>query len=275
MLVCIVMCVIVLASGGDLVVAQRRGAVQRSPRTRKARVSPGTTEARFVQLRSDYLRGYSIFHPTAQINFDANRTGALETRSAAAIAGEGRRLRLALAGINSLRRSESNLSNDARDTLAALEAHARRELFALEDARVWQRDPTLYTTLIGRHVDALFGRGGIDAARPHALFIQRGDDIERLLSEARANLMEVSRPSAEAGAEDARGCVAYFRKVVPQLFERAGGGRLPAVARAEFADANNRFITSLNAHAVWLERELMPRATSAPPLTIETYNRRV
>ena len=286
----VVMYVVVMTSlGGDVAFAQRRGgAVRRAPRSRAsrsttpARLSPSiAAERRFIEIKNDYLRGDDDFHPTAWITVDRNKTSearGLETRSAAAITNEVRRLRLTLSNINALRRTAGNsLSDETRDALSGIETHARRELFALEDARVWQRDPTLYTSLIGRHVNALFGDANLDARERNGLFLRLADDVERLLGEARANLTDVSRPAAEAGAEDARGCVAYFRGVVPQLFERAGDGRLlPAAARAGFADANNRVVAALNAHSIWLERELTPRSvTSSPASSIENYNRKL
>ncbi len=280
------MCAVMVANlGGDVAVAQRRGGAARSRAVRKAapaRPSPVIkAEARFVTLKNDYLRGDADFHPTAWMTFDAGKTGGmrgLETRSAATIADEVRRLQSALSNINALRRTAgNNLSGESRDTLAEIEAHARRELFALEDAHVWRRDPTLYTSLIGRHVDALFGDAGLDARQRYDLFLRFSDDLERLLDESRANLTSVSPPAAEAGAEDARGCVTYFRQVVPQLFERAEGVRLlPAAARAGFADANNAVVARLEAYRAWLERELIPRSTAVPPaLNIKNYNRKL
>ncbi|MCA1555593.1 MAG: DUF885 family protein, partial [Acidobacteria bacterium] len=63
--------------------------------------------------------------------------------------------------------------------------------------------------------------------------------------------------------------------VVPQMFERAGGGRLPAARRAEFEASNEDVIRALSAFRDWLRTELLPRSNGDYAIGAENYRRKL
>ncbi|HYE65027.1 MAG TPA: DUF885 family protein, partial [Pyrinomonadaceae bacterium] len=72
-----------------------------------------------------------------------------------------------------------------------------------------------------------------------------------------------------------RGSIGFFSSVVPQMFERAGGGRLSAERKAEFEATNQSVIASLKSFLEWLERDLLPRSTGGFAIGPENYRRKL
>ncbi|HEY0098588.1 MAG TPA: DUF885 family protein, partial [Pyrinomonadaceae bacterium] len=71
------------------------------------------------------------------------------------------------------------------------------------------------------------------------------------------------------------GSIDYFRTVVPQMFERAGGGRLPAARRAEFEATNASVVSALASFRDWLRAELLPRSNGDYAIGAENYRRKL
>src|SRR5947209_6360254 len=215
------------------VAAQRRRA--RGP------VAPVATnaaaDARVRQLADEYLRGYYEFNPTKATALGLHEYDAqLEARSSDAIAREVRRVRATLA--QATRTPEWRLSPEARYDFLVVRAHAQSELLELEDVRLWQRNPNLYNVLLAESVDNILKRNYAPIEQRLDALLARERQAARLLAEARANLQDPPRIYTETALAQARGGVNFFQRVVPQMFERAGGGRLSAARRSEFAATN-------------------------------------
>ena len=236
--------------------------------------STAQQDARVGQIASEYLHGYLAFYPSEATALGVHEfDGVLEARDSVTVAREVRRLRAALAVL--ARVSEWRLSTEAHYDFLVLQAHARAELLELEDVRMWQRNPNVYNRLLASGVDNILKRNYAPIAARLDALIAREQQIPRLLAEARANLQNSPRIYTETAIAQVAGSIDYFTTVVPQMFERAGGGRLPAARRAEFEASNENVIRALNSFRDWLRTELLPRSNSDYAIGAENYRRKL
>ncbi|HEX8558560.1 MAG TPA: DUF885 family protein, partial [Pyrinomonadaceae bacterium] len=192
---------------------------------------------------------------------------------AAAVAREARRLKGVLAEL--ARVPEWRLSPAARYDFLVVGSHARARLLELEDVRMWRRDPDVYTRLVSAGVDNILKRAYAPVEQRLPAVLARERQIPRLLAEARQNLDNPPRVYTETAIAQAAGGVEFFERVVPQMFERAGGSRLDAARRAEFHEANGQAAAALRSYRDWLERELLPRSNGDFALGAENYRRKL
>jgi uncharacterized protein (DUF885 family) len=256
-------------------VAAQRG--RRRPARRNpppAASSSNYVTARFNQIANEYLKGHYSFNPSEATAAGLHEYDSqLETRSREALARETRRLRDTL---NLLARINPGvLAEDARSDYLVLVSHARGQLLDIQEIGVWQRDPNVYNRLISASVDNILKRDYAPLEQRLNAVLQREREIARLLGEARANLDAPPRIYTETAIAQVRGSVDYFSRVVPQMIERAGGGRMSAARKAEFETANNGVIGALRSFADWLERDLLPRSDGQFAIGAENYRRKL
>ena len=232
------------------------------------------TEARLRQIGEEYLRGHYAFNPTEGTAAGLHEYDAhLESRSAEAVAREARRLRATLADL--ARVAEWRLSPESRYDYLVLQSHARARLLELEELRPWQRDPNIYNALASSSVDNLLKRNYAPFEQRLAALLARERQIPRLLGEARANLQNPPRIHTETAISQVRGGLDFFTRVVPQMFERAGGSQLNAARRAEFHDANQSAIAALRSFLAWLEADLLPRSGGDFAIGAENFRKKL
>jgi uncharacterized protein (DUF885 family) len=242
-------------------------------RARRASAA-GSQDARVAQLADEYLRGYYAFNPTEATAAGLHEYDAqLEPRAAVAVAAEARRLRSTLAALSKIR--EGALTSEARYDLLWMQSHARAQLLELEDVRMWQRDAGLYNRAAAAGVDNILKRSYAPVERRLDALLAREREVARLLAEARANLQNPPRVYTETAIREAEGAVDYFANVVPQMFERAGGGRLAAARRAEFVAANDGVVNELRGFAAWLRDDLLPRSGGDFQIGAENFRRKL
>jgi uncharacterized protein (DUF885 family) len=251
--------------------AQRRG---RRPAPRVASDLNRQTDARVARLGDEYLRGYYSFNPSEATaaglhEFDSK----LEERGPEAVAAEARRLKGALAEL--ARVPEWRLSPEARYDFLVLGSNARARLLELEEIKMWRHDPSLYVRLASSAVDNILKRAYSPVEQRLPAVLARERQIPRLLDEARANLDNPPRIYTETALAEASGSVAFFERVVPQMFERAGGSRLDAARRAEFHSANDSAVAALRSFREWLERDLLPRSNGVFAIGAENFRKKL
>ncbi|MBV9210079.1 MAG: DUF885 family protein [Acidobacteria bacterium] len=250
---------------------KRRGS--RRPR-RPVAVSGETLQNRFQSLADEYLRGYYEFNPTEATALGLHEYDAkLESRSPESVAAEVKRLHAAL---NELARINPNvLPPESRYDYLTLVSHARSQLLELEDIRMWQRNPNLYNHLAASGVDNILKRNYAPIEQRLDAMLAREREIARLLNEARLNLENPPHIYTETAIAQARGSLDYFTRVVPQMIERAGGGRLSAARRAQVEASNQAVIAALNSFAEWLARDLLPRSNGEFAIGEENFRRKL
>src|SRR5687768_12052551 len=261
----------------DAALAQRRRRPARGGASATAaRVSAANraTDARVAQIADAYLRGHYAFNPSEATSAGLHEFDAkLEERDAASVAREVKRLRGVVAEL--ARVPEWRLSPEARYDYLVLGSHARAQLLELEDVRAWRRDPNLYNRLVSSSIDNILKRAYAPVEQRLPAVLARERQIARLLEEARRNLDNPPRLYTETAIAQAAGSVAFFERVVPQMFERAGGSRLDAARRAEFHEANESAAAAVRSFRDWLERDLLPRSNGDFALGAENYRRKL
>ncbi|MGI9105788.1 MAG: DUF885 family protein [Pyrinomonadaceae bacterium] len=256
--------------------AQRRRPRLVSPSSQTSRAAGATAAqgARVQQIANEYLQGYFAFNPSEATALGAHEfDAALESRSREAMTREVRRLRATLAAL--ARVAEWRLSSEARFDYLVLQSHARAQLLELEDVRMWQRNPNIYNGLLAASVDNILKRSYAPIERRLDALLAREREAARLLAEARDNLQNPPRIYTETAIAQVGGSVDYFTSVVPQMFERAGGGRLPAARRAAFAATNEEVIRALRSFRQWLQTDLLPRSGGDYAIGAENYRRKL
>jgi uncharacterized protein (DUF885 family) len=254
------------------VAAQRRRPMRRNFPPVSSSASYQTT--RFNQIADEYLKGYYSFNPTEATAAGLHEYDAqLETRSRETVAREVRRLRDTVGVL--MRINPGVLSEEARYDYLVLLSHARGQLLELQDIRMWQRDPNVYNRIAAASVDNILKRNYAPIEQRLNLVLAREREIARLLKEARANLETPPRIYTETAIAQVRGSVDYFSRVVPQMIERAGGGRMSAARRAEFETTNGNVVTALRSFNEWLENDLLPRSTGDFSIGAENYRRKL
>ncbi|MDQ1559543.1 MAG: hypothetical protein QOD32_2603 [Pyrinomonadaceae bacterium] len=246
------------------------------PRPPVARVnaSAAQQDARVAQIADEYLRGYFAFYPSEATALGVHEfDNVLEARDADALAREVRRLHGTLSAL--ARVAETRLSPEARYDYLVLQSHARAELLELEDVRMWQRNPNVYNRLLASGVDNILKRNYAPIAARLDALVARERQIARLLSDARVNLQNPPRIYTETAIAQVGGSIDYFSTVVPQMFERAGGGRLPAARRAEFETTNEGVVRALTAFREWLRIDLLPRSNGDYAIGAENFRRKL
>ncbi|HEX8129196.1 MAG TPA: DUF885 family protein [Pyrinomonadaceae bacterium] len=254
--------------------SRRPRRVSRPPIVAGANASTAQQDARVAQIASEYLRGHFAFYPSEATALGVHEfDNVLEARDADSIAREVRRLRGTLAALG--RVPEWRLSAEARYDYLVLQSHARAELLELEDVRMWQRNPNVYNQLLASGVDNILKRNYAPIAVRLDALVARERQIARLLADARANLQNPPRIYTETAIAQVGGSIDYFTTVVPQMFERAGGGRLPAARRAEFETTNESVVRALNAFREWLRIDLLSRSNGDYAIGAENYRRKL
>ena len=271
-LVALVVCAS-LWPGAD-VSAQRRRPARGNTAPSRASAANRASDARVAQIADAYLRGHYAFNPSEATSAGLHEFDAkLEERDAASVAREAKRLRGVLAEL--ARVPEWRLSPEARYDYLVLSSHARAQLLELEDVRAWRRDPNLYNRLVSSSIDNILKRAYAPVEQRLPSVLARERQIARLLEEARRNLDNPPRLYTETAIAQAAGSVTFFERVVPQMFERAGGSRLDAARRAEFHAANEQAAAAVRSFRDWLERDLLPRSNGDFALGAENYRKKL
>ncbi|HEY0546466.1 MAG TPA: DUF885 family protein [Pyrinomonadaceae bacterium] len=252
--------------------AQKRRPARRV--RRPVAVSGQTLQNRFQSIADEYLRGYYEFNPTEATALGLHEYDSkLESRSRESVAAEVKRLHAALAEL--LRINPNILPPESRYDYLTLVSHARSQLLELEDIRMWQRNPNVYNHLAASCVDNILKRNYAPVEQRLDAVLAREREIARLLNEARLNLENPPRIYTETAIAQARGSLDYFTRVVPQMIERAGGGRLSAARRAQVEASNQSVIAALNSFAEWLARDLLPRSGGEFAIGEENFRRKL
>lgn len=229
---------------------------------------------RFQNISESYLRGYYEFNPTEATALGLHEYDSkLESRSRESVAAEIKRLHITLA---ELARINANLlSPELRYDYMTLASHAHAQLLELEDIRMWQRDPNVYNRLAAASIDNILKRNYAPIDTRLDSMLARDREIVRLLIEARSNLDNPPKIYTETAIAQVRGSLDYFTRVVPQMIERAGAGRLNAARRAQIEASNQNVISALSSFGEWLARDLLPRSFGDFAIGEENFRRKL
>lgn len=215
------------------------------------------TAQRFATMESAFLDWYYETYPVRATSLGLHDgDGDLPSHDRAAIQ---RRIDDLLEWLRQIEAVPGELLEaDRRLDQRVLEFAVRSELLSLEELRPWANDPRHYTALIADGVASLAGRDYAPVTQRTDAAASRMRQALRLLEDARANLRSPPRLWTELAIADTRGLIGYLRDDLPSALAAHGGG---AAGIATLAQPTADLLTALEAHASWLESDLLPRST--------------
>jgi uncharacterized protein (DUF885 family) len=222
----------------------------------------------FARFVDDYFDKLYEFTPSAGTAVGLHQYDhKLEDMSAAAFARRQTTLERQLAELQALRSGQLN-KDDSIDALV-LDGLLRAELLELVKIRSWTINPMNYTTVPGGAVDGLMKRNFAPASDRLRAVIDRLKAAPALLQAMRENVANPPKEFTDVAIRIADGSTGFFRETVRTWAKEAAGS--DANLLTEFDAANRVFISSLEAAAAWLKRDLLPRSRGSYAIGAEAF----
>ncbi len=236
--------------------------------------APSQADANYLLLAREYLDWYAAANPTRATQLGYHMHDAhLPDLSSDALGRKSEALRGWLTRLEQVERG--GLSAEAAVDVRVLENAIRAELLVLEEERPWERDPGYYVGLISTGLGSLASREFAPLPERLRAMHSRMKRIPGVLDAAQFNLGGVPRLWAEYAIRDARGTVAWLRTDLPRALNAQGFAKVPLSERAAFTASREETARQLEAFAVWLERELLPKADGDFRLGRERFEKKL
>jgi uncharacterized protein (DUF885 family) len=146
-------------------------------------------------------------------------------------------------------------------------AQIRGGLLALENIRMWEKNPDVYSSSATNAIFVIMSRSFAPPADRMKAAIAREKLIPRLLESARANLSNPPRIYTEVAIEQMPGIVSFFQSDVPKAFQ--------SVVNDEFRAANQATIDALKGYEAWMKSNLLPRSKGDFRIGAENYRKKL
>ncbi len=152
--------------------------------------------------------------------------------------------------------------------LRILQSAISRELFRIEDMRVYEMNPMTYAGAIDVNIYIARNFGPLeDRVRNIVSILAQAPNV---MIAARTNLaQELPRPHVELAIQIARGSADFLRKDLVSAVAEIKDDKL----RTLFAETNRKAAMALTDYAAWLEKQKLPKATASYALGEEKYRR--
>ena len=146
-------------------------------------------------------------------------------------------------------------------------AQIRGGLLALENIRMWEKNPDTYSSAATNAIFVIMSRTFAPPADRMKSAIAREKLIPRLLQSARENLNNPPRIYAEIAIEQMPGIVSFFQNDVPKAFQ--------SVVNDDFRKTNQAVIDSLKSYEAWMKSDLLPRSKGDFRIGAENYRKKL
>ena len=150
-------------------------------------------------------------------------------------------------------------------------AQLRGQLLALEDIRMWEKNPDNYSSYATNAIFTIMSRTFAPPAERLKSAIARERLIPRLFQSARENLTNPPRIYTEVALEQLPGIVSFFEKDVPEAFRQVKDAAL----LAEFKKSNQAVIDALQAYQAFLKNDVLPRSKGDFRIGAENYRKKL
>ncbi|AKQ69900.1 hypothetical protein A176_006812 [Myxococcus hansupus] len=239
-----------------------------------SKAAPSRADANYILLAREYLDWYAAANPTRATQLGYHMHDAhLPDLSSDALGRKSEALRGWLTRLEQVERG--GLSEEAAVDVRVLENAIRAELLVLEEERPWERDPGYYVGVISTGLSSLSSREFAPLPERLRAMRSRMTRIPGVLDAAQFNLGGVPKLWVEYAIRDTHGTVAWLRMDLPRALSAQGFAKVPLSERAAFTAAREETARQLDAFAVWLERELLPKADGDFRLGRERFERKL
>ena len=163
------------------------------------------------------------------------------------------------------------LNEEQRIDLKVLSNAINARILELQEIRMWQKNPDIYSSSPTASVFLLMSRKFAPPADRLRSVIAREQLIPANLAAGRLNLKNPPRVYTEVAVEQMPGIISFFQKDVPEAFKDVTDAQL----LAQFKSANNNVITELQRYETWMKSELLPASKGDYRLGPELYRKKL
>jgi uncharacterized protein (DUF885 family) len=135
--------------------------------------------------------------------------------------------------------------------------------------RTWAKDPDFYSATVTNAAYVIMKRAYAPAADRLRALVAREKQMPHVLDEARANLRTPVKVFTEIAIEQIDGNIRFFKNDVTAAFAEVTDKALVQ----EFARTNGDVMKALAAYKTYLQKDVLPRATTTYALGADTYTK--
>src|SRR5712692_1460135 len=187
--------------------------------------APKVTQADFDKLVDQYFDDFFHYNPTQGTSAGFHQYDAqLEDYSLVMIAAEIRSLKGFLAKFEQF--PASGLTSDAAADRDLVIRNIQSQLLSLENIRMWEKNPDVYSSSITSSAFTIMSRSFAPPEERLRSLIARERLMKNVLGQARRNLRNPPRIYTEVALQQLPGLVGFFRKDVPEAFNKVADRKL-------------------------------------------------
>jgi uncharacterized protein (DUF885 family) len=219
----------------------------------------------FNGLAEDYLAGYLAWRPQTGTALGFHEyDGKVTDFSRGSLNAELARLQKSDAQLGAL--NTNGLSAKAFYDYRILRNAIKREIFAFEEMRIYDRNPMTYAGVLD--VNIYIKRYFAPLAQRVGSLTAVLNQAPNIIAAAKANLEQsLPKPEIETAIEEANGAVDFLSKDLVDALKDVRDATL----MSKFRTANNRAIEELRAYVKYLKEEKLPKANEQYALGSEKY----
>jgi uncharacterized protein (DUF885 family) len=150
-------------------------------------------------------------------------------------------------------------------------AQLRSQSLALEDIRMWEKNPDSYSSYATNAIFTIMSRTFAPPAERLKSAIARERLIPRLFQSARQNLSNPPEVYTRVALEQLPGIASFFEKDVPAAFTAVRDAAL----QAEFKSSNQAVLDALQAYRTFLQNDLLPKSKGDFRIGAENYRKKL
>ena len=170
---------------------------------------PSREDKELTKLSKEFLEDYFKAHPVSATRIGEHRyDGQIDDMSPEAKVAEGERLNTYLARLKGI--DHEKLSQDNRIDAEILRSRMEGKLLSLRELRGWERNPLVYTQLLGNSIYLLIARDFAPFDKRLDSVIKRLKLFPRMVDQAMANLKNPPKIHTETAINQNRGTVALL-----------------------------------------------------------------
>lgn len=226
-----------------------------------------SADAAFDKLSEDYLKGYLDWRPESGVYLGLHEyDGKISDFSKASIDAEVARLKDFDSKFSKV--DSASLSTKQYYDWKMLCSNVKKELFSLEDLKVYNKNPMTYAGVIDVNIYIKRNFAPIEQQIKSIIAIE--NEAPKLYEAAKANLQDsLALPHIQLAIEIARGSASFLGN---DLLVALKDVKNDSLMKA-FNVANKKAIDAINGYATFLEKEKLPKANKKYAIGKENYQK--
>jgi uncharacterized protein (DUF885 family) len=163
------------------------------------------------------------------------------------------------------------LNEEQRLDLKMLSNSINARILELQEIRMWQKNPDIYSSTGSAAVYLLMSRKFAPAAERLKSVIEREQQIPANLADGKINLKNPPHVYTEVALEQLPGIISFFQKDVPEAFKEVTDAQL----LTQFKASNDKVIAELQRYQDFLKNDVLPKSKGDYRLGPELYRKKL